>query len=128
MIIRDIYDDGWDIPGGRLRKMDFNVPLERVVKRKVIEELGKNIRFKLGRPVVFMRHERMELLSDTKRQKKRIFAIGYQAKYLSGKIKLGSYVKKYKWINPQTFKATKYFKGGWLKGITEYQKFLQDKK
>lgn len=126
LIIRDIYDDGWDIPGGRLRKVDFNIALEEVVNRKIEEELGKQVKYNLGKPVVFMRHEREELLSSGEKEKRRIFAVGYQAKYLDGEIQLGNYLKDYKWVDLKTFVPENYLVGGWLKGVKEFQaKFLE---
>lgn len=112
----------WDLPGGRLRPNDFNTPLEKVVARKVNEELGSAVRYNLGKPIVFMRHERMEFLPNGRKEKRRIFAIGYRAKYLSGNIKLSSRHLEYKWVKLKGFKPEKYFKGGWLKGVKDYMR------
>jgi 8-oxo-dGTP pyrophosphatase MutT (NUDIX family) len=119
LITKDRFGD-WDIPGGRLRENDFDVPLEKVVERKMIEELGKDISYKLGKPLLFMRHERNEVLSSGDKQRRRIFAIGYEAKYLDGQIMLGSNHEKYEWVDLKNFKPEDYFTGGWLQGIREY--------
>jgi len=118
LITRDRFDC-WDIPGGRLRPEDFNVDLSDIVKRKMREELGADVQYELHEPVVYMRHERNEMLSDEKREKRRIFAIGYRARYLEGDIKLGKNHEEYRWVD-KSFDAKKYFDGGWLKGIQEY--------
>ena len=118
LINKDVFGD-WDIPGGRLRENDFNTPLENVVTRKIKEEFGE-IEYNLGKPVVFMRHERNEILANDDREKRKIFAIGYDAKYLSGKISLGKNHEKYEWVNLNNFKPEEYFTGGWLKGINDY--------
>jgi ADP-ribose pyrophosphatase YjhB (NUDIX family) len=120
LIIRDIYDDGWDIPGGRLREIDFDVPLEEVVERKIREELGEQVRYELWEQTVLMRHERLEGSSGEKR-KERIFAVGYRAKFLGGTITLGEIFKEYKWVDLNTFVPEKYFVGGWLRGVKEFQ-------
>jgi len=120
LIIKDVYDDGWDIPGGRLRNMDFDIALEDVVKRKIEEEIGKNVDYKLGEPIVFFRHERDEVLPSGEKSRKRIFAVGYEAKYLGGEIELVESFKEYKWVDPATFVPEDYFVGGWLKGVKEY--------
>jgi len=119
LITKDRFGD-WDIPGGRLREMDFETSLEDVIKRKLLEELGAEAKYELGKALVFMRHERDEIISDTERSKRRIFAIGYQAKYLGGEIKLGKSHEQYEWVNIKTFEPEKYFTGGWLKGVEEY--------
>ena len=68
-IAKDCFGD-WDIPGGRLKQNDFEVPLEVVAERKIKEELGDNIRYELGDPAVFMRHERDEILASGERERK----------------------------------------------------------
>ena len=115
----------WDLPGGRLKYNDFDKPLEKVVERKMREELGKSVKYKLQKPVVFMRHERAELLPDGGTQKVRIFAIGYEARYLGGKINLGKNHEKSEWVIPGKFKPEKYFTGGWLGGVKEYLKLIK---
>lgn len=115
----------WDLPGGRLRTNDFNTSLEKIVARKVKEELGSAMRYRLGKPVVFMRHERMELLSSGEKEKRRIFAIGYRTKYLGGEIKLSLRHLEYKWVELKSFRPEKYFKGGWLKGVKNYIKIIK---
>lgn len=120
-IAKDKFGD-WDLPGGRLLPNEFNTALEKVVARKLKEELGSGIKYKLGNPIVFMRHERNEILANRKGGKRRIFAIGYKAKYMSGEIKLGRNHEAIKWVNLKSFKPERYFKGGWLKGIKEYIK------
>ena len=112
----------WDLPGGRLRESDFQTPLEKVVMRKIKEELGVGVRYKLGKPAVFMRHERMEHLANGKKEKRRIFMISYRAKYLGGEIKLGKNHVVSEWVPLKSFKPEKYFTGGWLQGVKQYLK------
>ncbi len=126
LIIKDKFGD-WDIPGGRLRPNDFETPLDEIVKRKIKEELGEKINYILHEPLVYMRHERNEILEDGKKSKRRIFAIGYQANYLEGTIILGKNHEKYEWVNINTFKPENYFTGGWLNGVKEYQLKKQGK-
>lgn len=121
LITKDRFGD-WDIPGGRLREVDFDIEFTDVVERKMKEELGEELNYKLGEPVIYMRHERDEILDNGKKEKRRIFAIGYRAKYLDGKIILGKNHTGYEWVSIKNFKPESYFSGGWLKGIREYQK------
>lgn len=94
LIIKDCFNV-WDIPGGRLREIDFDTELKNVVERKIKEELGTEVKYKLGNPVIFMRHERDEVLSSGGKEKRRIFAIGYIAQYQGGDIILGKNHQKY---------------------------------
>ena len=124
LISKDKFGD-WDIPGGRLREMDFDTPLPDVVARKMKEELGVEVQYQLAQPVVYMRHERDEHLPDGTRDKRRIFAIGYEANYLGGELELGKNHEKFEWVPLKTFKPEEYFTGGWLKGVKEFQSLHQ---
>lgn len=115
-IFKDKWGD-WDLPGGRIKTDEFNVPLEKIIARKMKEELGNDVQYSLGSPVVFMRHERQETQTN---QTARIFAIGYQAGLESGEPKLGNHHVEMKWVDTDSFKPEEYFKGGWLKGVQEY--------
>ncbi len=117
LITHDIFGH-WDIPGGRIKPDEFETPLEDVIKRKMKEESGADIKYQLGEPVVFFRHEREEAGLDNKLV--RIFAIGYEAKYLDGQVKLGDHHDRMEWVDIRTFKPEDYFEGGWLKGLQEY--------
>lgn len=119
LITKDRFGD-WDIPGGRLRENDFDVPLDQVIARKMVEELGSHVIYQLGKPTVFMRHERNELLSSGEKQKRRIFALGYSATYKGGKIELGKNHERLEWVDLKNFNPKDFFTGGWLKGVEEY--------
>lgn len=121
LITKDSFGD-WDLPGGRLRDSDFKTPLEEVVARKITEELGSEITYTIQEPVVFMRHERQEVLVDGSREKRRIFAIGYKAVYNNGTVILGKNHTEYQWVDLTSFKAEQYFTGGWLEGVQEFQR------
>lgn len=124
LITHDVFGD-WDIPGGRLIPDEFDTSLENIVDRKLSEELGDSVRYDLGKVAVFFRHERKEHSTG---QDARIFAIGYEATYKSGDIKLGDHHDKYEWVNVLDFEPGDYFIGGWLKGIKEYQAMVRGKK
>lgn len=116
MILKDNFGD-WDLPGGRIKRDEFDVPLEQVIKRKISEELGNEIQYTLGKPVVFMRHQRVEHSTGNL---VRIFAIGYGAILKGGTINLSERHTEMLWVDPGSFEPEKYFKGGWLKGVKDY--------
>jgi 8-oxo-dGTP pyrophosphatase MutT (NUDIX family) len=121
LITHDIFGS-WDIPGGRIRKEEFEAPLESVIARKIKEELGPNVKYKVGDVKVFFRHERKEMLVG---ELVRIFAIGYEAKYIGGEVTLGDHHDKFEWVDLSSFQPEKYFTGGWLAGIKEYQQIIR---
>src|SRR4051812_49198435 len=100
LITHDIFGD-WDIPGGRIKKDEFDTPLESVIERKMKEELGADVKFKLGQPKVFFRHERKEQKLG---EMVRIFAVGYEAEYRGGEIQLGNHHDKFEWVDAKAFK------------------------
>lgn len=116
-IFKDRYG-AWDLPGGRIKKEEFHTPLEDVIKRKISEELGSEIVYILGKPVLFMRHERHESVSGNPLVK--IFAIGYSAVLESGEIHLSGQHTQMQWADPDKFIPENYFSGGWLEGVKEY--------
>jgi len=120
LIVKDRFGD-WDIPGGRLKENEFAISLSAVIERKMKEELGDMVGYELGEPTVFMRHERDEILPFGQKEKRRIFAVGYLAKYTGGEVKLGKNHEKFEWVDITTFKPEEYFSGGWLVGIQEFQ-------
>lgn len=121
LITHDIFGS-WDLPGGRIKADEFDKPLEAVIERKVKEELGANVKYEIGKPKVFFRVEREE--HGLGGQKVRIFAVGYEAKYQGGEIKLGHHHDKMEWVNIKSFLPEDYFTSGWLAGVKEYQSQL----
>lgn len=122
LITHDIFGS-WDIPGGRIRKNEFETPLEEVIHRKMKEEIGEDVKYEIGQVKVFFRHERKEMKIG---ELVRIFAIGYEGKYLGGEVKLGDHHDKYEWVDVKTFQPEDYFTGGWLKGVKEYQEIAKN--
>ena len=116
LITHDIFG-AWDLPGGRIKKDEFEAPLESVIERKINEELGADVKYELGEPKVFFRVERLEHSSQ---EKVRIFAVGYEGRYLGGEVKMGDHHDQMEWVDVKTFKPEDYFTGGWLTGVQEY--------
>jgi len=120
LITHDDFGD-WDIPGGRIRKDQFDTPLEQILKDKIVEELGGDTKYKLGSIKTTFRIERKEAGRDN--QTVRIFGIGYEAEFLAGDIVLGEYHDKYEWINLRNVDLSEYSSpGGWVEKLADYQK------
>ncbi len=109
----------WDLPGGRIKKHEFETPLKEVISRKMSEEVGSELQYEVeDRPEVLMRHERVE--ASPGNPTVRIFGIGYRAQWTSGEVKLSEGHTEMLWVDPATFKPEEYFTGGWLKGVQDY--------
>jgi 8-oxo-dGTP pyrophosphatase MutT (NUDIX family) len=109
----------WDLPGGRIKKHEFDTPLPDVIHRKMREEVGEAVEYDVeDRPIVLMRHERVE--ASPGNPTVRIFGIGYKAQWKSGEIQLSEAHTEMLWVDPANFEPADYFTGGWLKGVEEY--------
>lgn len=89
-----------DLPGGRADKGEEGKPLKKILNREVKEEIGKGVRYKVGD--LAFQHRRYDKL----RQIYTLINI-YEAKYLSGKIKLSPEHLSYEWINLKKYKFRK---------------------
>ena len=109
----------WDLPGGRIKKLEFETPLKEIIKRKMSEEVGTDLQYEVAdQPEVLMRHERIE--ASPGNPTVRIFGVGYRAVWKSGEPKLSESHREMLWVDPTDFKPEDYFTGGWLKGVQEY--------
>lgn len=100
LIIHDTFGD-WDLPGGRIRKDEFDAPLEAVLERKIREELGPEVKYELGGPRAFFRVEREE--RGIHGNVARIFAVGFEGRYKGGDIALGDYHDQMEWVSLKSF-------------------------
>lgn len=118
LIFKDKFDC-WDLPGGRIKKNEFETSLPDIITRKMSEELGDELKYEVeDRPEILMRHERVEAAPGNPTV--RIFGIGYRAEWQSGEPKLSEAHTEMLWVDLKTFKPADYFTGGWLKGVQEY--------
>lgn len=124
LITHDVFKS-WDIPGGRIKKVEFQKPLVDVLKRKLKEELGNAIQYEIGNVVTTFRVERDEVGIKSRA---RIFAIGYEVRYIGGSINLGENHDKYRWVSIANFKPNVLFKDGWEKGLEDYLDSIKSSK
>lgn len=117
-IFKDTFGD-WDLPGGRIKKHEFETALPDIIARKMSEEVGENVHYEIeDRPIVLMRHERVE--ASPGNPTVRIFGVGYRAQLTSGEPTISESHTEMQWVDIGTFQPENYFTGGWLKGVQEY--------
>ena len=116
LITHDIFKS-WDIPGGRIKKDEFQKPLTDVLKRKLSEELGDDITYEIGDVVTTFSVERNEVGIDTNA---RIFAVGYGVRFIDGTINLGENHDMYEWVDINDFEPSSRLADGWEKGLEAY--------
>ena len=118
LILKDSFGQ-WDLPGGRIKRNEFDTPLIEVLKRKLGEELGPDITYSVRpSPEIFMRHRRQEKVDGE--DEARIFALGFLGLLKTGTIQLSPAHVELKWVHPESFDPQKYFTGGWLNGVQQY--------
>lgn len=94
LFLTDAIGKHFDLPGGRIDDVEQTAPLTEIIAREVEEELGKGIRYKLGKPVFqFRRYFESKGLPS--------FQTVYEAEYLSGEIRLSAEHSDWQWINPR---------------------------
>lgn len=94
LILRDAQTGHADLPGGRINVSEEHLPLDGIVDREVKEELGKEVKYTLGKPLIQFR--RFNLERDT-----RVFITIYDGLYTSGDILLSHEHATYDWIDPK---------------------------
>ena len=120
LITHDTFGQ-WDLPGGRIRRDQFDTPIEEVLSGKILEELGPDLAYQLGEIKTTFRIERSEVGRGD--EKVRIFGVGYEAKYLNGDITLGEFHDRFEWINIKTVNLADYSSvSGWVEKLDDYIK------
>ena len=96
LFLRQLPANKWDFPGGRIDDVEHDVPLLDILDREVREELGSDLQYKVGKPIVqYRRHY--------KEKDYHIFITTYSAEYASGEIVLSDEHGSYEWINSKKY-------------------------
>lgn len=118
LILKDKFGD-WDLPGGRIKKFEFEAAFPDIIARKMREEVGESVQYKVSLlPEILMRHERVE--ASPGNPTVHIFGLGYRAQLISGEVILQDSHTELLWVDKDTFKPENFFTGGWLSGVQEY--------
>lgn len=89
-----------DLPGGRLEKKEVKLPIKKLFKREIREELGENVKYEVLKPAFqYRRYDKFRKIY--------VFITAYEAKYLSGSIKLSSEHYEYEWVDPKRYNLKK---------------------
>jgi len=117
LIVRESekYKSGgkWELPGGRINQDESNKSLETILKRELSEELGRNLKVKIGKLFSVWRR-----LTHPDAQ---IFLVGLNCIYENGDVKLSDEHIDYAWIKAKEINKYK-FVDGYKKQIVKYFK------
>ncbi len=90
-----------DLPGGRIDNIEDEVPLIQILAREIREELGEDIKYNVGAPLLqYRRHFNLE------GNPYHVFITVYDAELIAGEIHLSDEHVDFEWIDPQSFKFT----------------------
>ncbi|MBI2056123.1 MAG: NUDIX domain-containing protein [Candidatus Sungbacteria bacterium] len=95
VLILRLKSGRFDLPGGRIDNIEYRMPLEKILAREIREELGGEVKYKLG-PTAFQYH--------FPHKNGGIFQTVYEADYLAGEIKLSSEHRSFMWVSPESFR------------------------
>jgi len=108
----------YDVPGGRINANELEMPYEKIIKREVMEEIGKNARYRLTKsPVSISRHP---YFSKKLGKEMYIFFVFFKALYLGGKIKTSNEHIGCKWLKLNKNNVSEYFVRGLREGFKNY--------
>jgi len=115
LIVHDAWGN-WELPGGRIKQHEFQKPLEETAARKIREELGDEVEYSDPKPTgTFFQVGRVE-----EDKKVGIFAIGFEAHYMGGGIKLSTAHDELKWVDVKTFQPLELQDNDWMRGVQDY--------
>lgn len=96
LFLKETIANRWDLPGGRIDADEGERPLEQIIDRELREELGSDVRYKLGR--ILFQYRRF-----VGERRIPVFLTVYGARYLSGKIALSQEHSSQHWVDPKKF-------------------------
>lgn len=96
LLLRDRETQKVDFPGGRIDRGEEEVSLEEVLLREVKEEIGENVRVRIGPPVLAFR----EFGSGRDMYQ---FYVLFEARYLGGDIVLSDEHDWWAWTDPASW-------------------------
>lgn len=109
----------YDFPGGRIDTDEFTTPFYDIIKREIMEEVGK-INFTLNsKPVAVGRH--LAPATITKKDHDiHVLYLFFEAHYISGEINISNEHIGYKWVDFSKVDPAKLLISGNLEGIEMY--------
>jgi 8-oxo-dGTP pyrophosphatase MutT (NUDIX family) len=96
LFMRTAHSQSFDLPGGRIDEHEDEVTLMDILAREIREELGSNIRYRIGAPLFTFRR-----FFPAKGWK--IFLIVYDGEYLGDDIEISEEHASYEWLDPRTY-------------------------
>lgn len=115
----------FDLPGGRIRELEWRRPFAQIIRREIREEVGREARYKLREvPVAISRHF---YFSKKYNREQHLFWVFLEATYEGGKIRVSSEHYGYLWADINKRNLKKYFIRGPLEGMQNYfsQRFVK---
>lgn len=113
------FEGFYDLPGGRIDKNEFVVPLSEIMSREIKEEVG-DIEFSLSEAPVAVGRHLLKAHISYESEDTHVLYLFYEARYIGGEIKTSAEHNSFKWLNLEGVELEKYFKSGILEGMKMY--------
>lgn len=97
LLLRTAKSHAVDFPGGRIDNIEYAKPIAEIIAREVREELGPEIRYRLGGPLFQFR-------AFSPSRKMHIFITVYEAEYLAGPIRLSREHARWAWTDTRAYR------------------------
>jgi len=100
LLVKEAESNLWELPGGRIRASQKDLPVPEILAEKIKKELGPNVKFEQGHVVATWTRP-FESGECT-------FLIGFMCDYLEGDITLSSEHSEYAWVDEENSKILEY--------------------
>jgi 8-oxo-dGTP pyrophosphatase MutT (NUDIX family) len=115
LLLREAASGLWELPGGRINVGEENLPLESVLRRELVEELGDDLQVEMG-----------PLAHTWARERKPgdfVFFVGRLCRYKAGAPRLSDEHDAWAWATPREIETLE-FVPTFREAVAEFRKQL----
>lgn len=109
----------YDVPGGRIHRSEFGIPLIEILKREIVEETGMQNLTIRPHPVAVGRHS-MTHDSTGKFPEIHLLYLFFEARFDGGGVRISHEHEGFEWVNLASIDPPRYFTSGILDAVRQY--------
>lgn len=108
-----------DFPGGRINTDELKVPLEEIIGREILEEIG-NIKYKLRLSPVALGRRFLSKELNFSREPVSLMFLFFEADYLGGEITISPEHSGFQWLKLEEIQLGEYFNDDVVAALKKY--------